>query len=604
MPTPTGKSTRAERLAQPLAREVAEQVAADHGVCIRPVSLRRTNIATGTTEVIDVPCGSTLESRCPACAKRKRSLRRSQCEEGWHLATEPVVEPDPPTEQQQGWVEQRAMVTAERDRLATTGAAEPEQLSDLDAAIADLDEGITASGLRGSVTRSASSESGSRRVRSTKRRQDAPDLPKRPMTRKTVGRAFTDPASGKVFRPSLFLTLTLDSYGRVRSDGTPVDFSTYDDRRAARDALHFSKLVDRFVQNLRRVAGFDVQYFAAVEPQRRLAPHLHMATRGTIPRAELRQIAAATYHQVWWPSADTVRFEGEHLPVWDESAESFLDPATGEVLPTWDEALDELDADPDSEPHHVARFGRQVDAKGVVAGSADADRCVRYLTKDLAECHAAETTRQEQHVDRLLDALRFEPCSPRCSNWLRYGIQPENAKPGMRPGFCRSKAHRCEYLGYAGRRVLVSRKWSGKTLADHKADRLAWVLDALGIDPTETARATRTTRAPRCCRSPRAPSPGSWPDPLTPMSLPANNAYSGPWAKHSNAAPNSTQHVPPNVRQRKGLPDGNREDSSDRPSADRRASGRTPQHLRALPSPPDRGAAHHFRQGRPSRAHP
>ena len=82
MPTPTGKTTRTERLAQPLAREVAEQVAADHGVCIRPVSLRRTDIGTGRTEVIDVPCGSTLESRCPACAKRKRSLRRSQCEEG------------------------------------------------------------------------------------------------------------------------------------------------------------------------------------------------------------------------------------------------------------------------------------------------------------------------------------------------------------------------------------------------------------------------------------------------------------------------------------------------------------------------------------------
>ncbi|WP_394346868.1 replication initiator [Thermobifida fusca] len=43
----------------------------------------------------------------------------------------------------------------------------------------------------------------------------------------------------------------------------------------------------------------------------------------------------------------------------------------------------------------------------------------------------------------------------------------------MRPGFCTSKAHRREHLGYAGRRVLVSRKWSGKTLANHKADRLA-----------------------------------------------------------------------------------------------------------------------------------
>ncbi|MDT0330982.1 hypothetical protein RM479_21400 [Nocardiopsis sp. DSM 44743] len=77
-----------------------------------------------------------------------------------------------------------------------------------------------------------------------------------------------------------------------------------------------------------------------------------------------------------------------------------------------------------------------------------------------------------------------KPCSPRCSNWLRYGIQPQDVKAGQRPGFCRSKAHRREHLGYAGRRVLVSRKWSGKTLADHKADRLAWVLDALGVDPT------------------------------------------------------------------------------------------------------------------------
>ncbi|MEU3229634.1 replication initiator [Nocardiopsis alba] len=486
MPTPTGKSTRAERLAQPLAREVAEQVAADHGVCIRPVSLRRTDIGTGRTEVIDVPCGSTLESRCPACAKRKRSLRRSQCEEGWHLTTEPVAEPDPPTEEQQWWVEERAMVTAERDRLAATGTADPEQLATLDAAIADLDEEITASGLRGSVTRSASMTSGPRRVRSTKRRQDVPDLPRRPMTRKTVGRAFTDPSSGTVFRPSLFLTLTLDSYGRVFSDGTPVDPSTYDYRRAARDTLHFSKLIDRFVQNLRRVAGFDVQYFASVEPQRRLAPHLHMATRGTLPRAELRQIAAATYHQVWWPTADEVRFEGDHLPVWDESAGTFLDPGTGEILPTWDEALDEIDAAPDPEPFHVVRFGKQVDAKGVVAGTEDAARCVRYLakylTKDIADCHAAETIRQEQHVDRLMETLRFEPCSPRCSNWLRYGIQPQDPKAGLRPGFCRSKAHRREHLGYAGRRVLVSRKWSGKTLADHKADRLAWILEALGIN--------------------------------------------------------------------------------------------------------------------------
>jgi hypothetical protein len=51
----------------------------------------------------------------------------------------------------------------------------------------------------------------------------------------------------------------------------------------------------------------------------------------------------------------------------------------------------------------------------------------------------------------------------------------------MRPGWCKGKAHRREYLGYGGRRVLVSRKWSGNTLADHRADRKAWLLAALGI---------------------------------------------------------------------------------------------------------------------------
>jgi Replication initiator protein, pSAM2 len=46
-------------------------------------------------------------------------------------------------------------------------------------------------------------------------------------------------------------------------------------QRAARDALHFAALFDRFIQVLRRFLGCDVQYFAAVEPQRRLAPSIH-----------------------------------------------------------------------------------------------------------------------------------------------------------------------------------------------------------------------------------------------------------------------------------------------------------------------------------------
>ena len=124
-----------------------------------------------------------------------------------------------------------------------------------------------------------------------------------------------------------------------------------------------------------------------------------------------------------------------HLPVWDEHTGTYLDPDTGEVLPTWDQALDAI-GDED-EPRHVARFGARFDAQGVLAGSRDASRCIgyltKYLTKHLGDCHQATTDAQAAHAARLADALRYEPCSPTCANWLRYGIQPKNARPGLRP---------------------------------------------------------------------------------------------------------------------------------------------------------------------------
>ena len=199
---------------------------------------------------------------------------------------------------------------------------------------------------------------------------------------------------------------------------------------------------------------------------------------------------AATYHQVWWPGTSAVRFDGDERPVWDEQTCTYVDPHTGEVLPTWDQALDSIgDAD---EPVHVARFGDRFDAQGVLSGSRDAARCIgyltKYLTKQVADCHQAQTDTEREHAERLAEALRYEPCSPRCANWLRYGIQPKNARPGLAPGACKGKAHRREYLGYGGRRVLTSRKWSGKTLADHRADRKNWLLSTLGVSATDPAR--------------------------------------------------------------------------------------------------------------------
>ncbi len=70
---------------------------------------------------------------------------------------------------------------------------------------------------------------------------------------------------------------------------------------------------------------------------------------------------------------------------------------------------------------------------------------------------------------------------------MRYGIEPKHPRPALVPGACKGKAHRREHLGYAGRRVLVSRKWSGKTLADHRGDRKAWLMEMLDLPATDPA---------------------------------------------------------------------------------------------------------------------
>ncbi|WP_322761271.1 replication initiator [Frankia sp. Cr2] len=469
---------RAARLRQPLARHVLEAVAAENGVCIRPLAMRRVDVVTGETEIIPVSCGATLASKCPPCAERARKLRMAQCKAGWHLDDEPLPDPDPPTDDAKTLVQLRADLEAVR--TDAVNGHDVDQVGEVDDLISQVDTALNDLGVRGKTA--PDNRDRPRRTRSTRRRQDAPDLPRLPVDRRTVGRTFTG-SDGTVWRPSMFLTLTCDSYGRVNSDGAPVDPVSYDYRRAARDAIHFPKLVDRFWQNMRRAVGWDIQYFACLEPQRRLAPHLHAAMRGTIPRVLLRQVAAATYHQVWWPACDRPVYGVDRLPVWDDEADGYVDPDAHEPLPTWDEALDAIGDD--AEPTHVVRFGVQVRADGVTANNSNTGRLIgylcKYLTKSLDTCHDIATDAQRAHVDRLADALRYEPCSPGCSNWLLYGVQPKNPRAGLVPGRCKGKVHRRETLGFGGRRVLVSRKWSGKTLADHKEDRKTWIREQLAV---------------------------------------------------------------------------------------------------------------------------
>src|SRR5438034_11655407 len=122
------RTTRAERMAAPLARHVVKDLAAEHGACLRPVQLRRTEIDTGYVEQVLIPCGHTLASVCPSCADRARILRAAQCREGWHLDREPVIDPDPATDDQRALIADRAETQEGRDLVASEGL----DTSDLD----------------------------------------------------------------------------------------------------------------------------------------------------------------------------------------------------------------------------------------------------------------------------------------------------------------------------------------------------------------------------------------------------------------------------------------------------------------------------------------
>ena len=161
--------------------------------------------------------------------------------------------------------------------------------------------------------------------------------------------------------------------------------------------MFFTRLFDRWMQNLRRCAGFVVQYFGAIEPQRRLAPHIHLAIRGAIPRHVIRAVTQATYLQLWWPLFDQPIY-ADAVPCWDHETRCYRDPDTGTPLPTWEEALDELERDPDAQPAAMLRFGTQIDIKGIIAPSADADRSVRYLAKYLTKS-VADTNADAAHPD-------------------------------------------------------------------------------------------------------------------------------------------------------------------------------------------------------------
>src|SRR6266508_2737746 len=270
----------------PRSIDVLKNLAAEHRVCARPITLRRTDLATGQTELIDLPCGATREDKCPACAKRAKRLRQVQIREGWHRRDEPRPGPNPATEAQKALIELRAHLEFYRDEAMRAG--QWDQVADLDGAIVEVEQAVAAEGLRGRVAPPHGNDHddrddtdpGHRRIRSTRRRQDVPDLPRQKVDARTVGRVYLA-RDGSEHQPSMWLTLTLDSYGPVHGVrktingkptpcacgrrhhdddpilGVPVDPTGYDYRRAAWDAVHFARLLDRYWQNLRRAVGWN-----------------------------------------------------------------------------------------------------------------------------------------------------------------------------------------------------------------------------------------------------------------------------------------------------------------------------------------------------------
>src|SRR5437764_232386 len=144
--------------------------------------------------------------------------------EAWHLEDEPDLTPGAPDEMQEFCLLLRAEAQLRRDTAAASGA----DTTGYDQLIGELDAEITRAGIRGTVTSNHGSDrkQRSRRSRSTRRRQDAAPLPARKVSPRTTGRVYTAP-DGKRYRPSMFLTVTCDSYGKVTDDGQPLPPASY-----------------------------------------------------------------------------------------------------------------------------------------------------------------------------------------------------------------------------------------------------------------------------------------------------------------------------------------------------------------------------------------
>ena len=258
----------------------------------------------------------------------------------------------------------------------------------------------------------------------------------------------------------MFVTFTLPSYGRVRPDGTPGGPGTLRlpagrARRAALPEAGRPVLAEPAPRD--GLPGAVLR--GASRQQRRLAPHLHAAMRGAIPRAVLRQVAAATYHQVWWPPHERAVYVGRAAPGVATGAATST-PAPGCVLPTWDAGAGRARRRPGARRRRTCcGSARSSTCRGSSRTEGDADRRVAYLTKYLAKAISGHPTATGRRLTAAPASgtwtgctrrSRWLPCSPRCCELAAVrGPAPGRAgghdsrgvpRQGARPGPPRAAA--------------------------------------------------------------------------------------------------------------------------------------------------------------------
>ena len=176
----TERTTRAQRMTAPLGTGAVKMLAEASGGCIRPVQLRRTDLDTGQVEQVWSPAARPWPANAPPAPNEPRSCERRSAGKAGTSRTNPSTSPTRPTTGRPGSWRTEAQQLHEHAAGQDTG--------DLDELITELDAELARAGIRGNPD--PGKKGGTRRHRSTRRRQDAPDLPRRKISPRTTGNVY------------------------------------------------------------------------------------------------------------------------------------------------------------------------------------------------------------------------------------------------------------------------------------------------------------------------------------------------------------------------------------------------------------------------------